>query len=138
MPSDSPNPGNWGATTSKVDARSDSASSPTPSPPGYTSVRSLENIWKGAATFALSLENWDQVVEGQYAIVGSPDTVYRLLEEDLERLGTGNLLGLFQLGTLPADLTRRNLELFATEVMPRLRERFPEGQPVLAGQTAVA
>ena len=33
----------------------------------------------------------------------------------------GNLLGLFQLGTLPAADTRRNLELFATEVMPRLR-----------------
>ena len=45
--------------------------------------------------------------------------------------GTGNLLGLFQLGTLPADLTRRNLELFASEVMPRLKERFPEGQPIL-------
>ena len=47
-------------------------------------------------------------------------------------MGTGNLLGLFQLGTLPADLTRRNLDLFAAEVMPRLRERFPEGRAVLA------
>ena len=32
-----------------------------------------------------------------------------------------NLLGLFQLGTLPADLTRRNMELFAREVMPALK-----------------
>ena len=44
------------------------------------------------------------------------------------RLGTGNLLGLFQLGTLPADLTRRNLELFATEVMPRLQGAVPRGR----------
>ena len=43
---------------------------------------------------------------------------------NVERLGVGNLLGLFQLGTLPADDTRRNLELFAAEVMPKLRERF--------------
>jgi hypothetical protein len=39
-------------------------------------------------------------------------------------LGVGNLLGLFQLGTLGAQDTRRNLELFATEVMPRLRAKF--------------
>ena len=106
-------------------------------PPGYTSVRSLESIMKGAGTFALNLDSWDQVVEGQYAIVGSPDTVTELLTENLSRLGTGNLLGLFQLGTLPLDLTRRNLELFAHEVMPRLRKQFPEGQPMARGTSSV-
>jgi alkanesulfonate monooxygenase SsuD/methylene tetrahydromethanopterin reductase-like flavin-dependent oxidoreductase (luciferase family) len=105
------------------------------SPPGYTSVRSIENILKGAGTFAMNLETWEQVVEGQYAIVGSPETVTEKLVESLRRLGTGNLLGLFQLGTLPASLTRRNLELFATEVMPKLRAEFPEGARVL-GQAA--
>jgi alkanesulfonate monooxygenase SsuD/methylene tetrahydromethanopterin reductase-like flavin-dependent oxidoreductase (luciferase family) len=99
-------------------------------PPGYTSLRSYESMLKGIGTFAINLETWDQVEEGAYAIVGSPDTVLEKLTENLQRLGTGNLLGLFQLGTLPADLTRRNLELFAAEVMPKLRERFPEGQPV--------
>lgn len=94
------------------------------SPPGYTTVRSLENIFKGIGTFALNLKTWDEVVEGQYAIVGSPETVTGLLTENVERLGVGNLLGLFQLGTLPAEDTMRNLDLFATEVMPKLRERF--------------
>ena len=103
----------------------------TINPPGYTSLRSLEGMMKGMGTFALSLESWEQVVEGQYAIVGSPETVYEKLEDNLARLGTGNLLGLFQLGTLPYDLTRRNLELFSTEVMPKLRERFPDGKPML-------
>lgn len=102
------------------------------SPPGYTSLRSVENILKGRSTFASSLTTWDEVVDGQYAIVGSPDTVYELLVDNIKRLGVGNLLGLFQLGTLPHDLTNRNLELFSEEVMPRLRERFPEGRPVLA------
>lgn len=106
-------------------------------PPGYTSLRSMENIMKGRGTFAMNLETWEQTVEGHYAIVGSPDTVYDLLEKNLSRLGTGNLLGLFQLGTLPAELTRRNLDLFASEVMPRLRRRFPEGQAML-GARAVA
>jgi alkanesulfonate monooxygenase SsuD/methylene tetrahydromethanopterin reductase-like flavin-dependent oxidoreductase (luciferase family) len=104
------------------------------SPPGYTSLRSMESMLKGAITFAINLETWDQVVEGQYAIVGSPDTVFEKLADNLRRLGAGNLLGLFQLGTLPAGLTRRNLELFASEVMPRLRKEFPD----LAGATTPA
>jgi alkanesulfonate monooxygenase SsuD/methylene tetrahydromethanopterin reductase-like flavin-dependent oxidoreductase (luciferase family) len=98
------------------------------SPPGYTSVKSVENVLKGAATFALNLETWDEVVAGHYAIVGSPDTVTELLSENVERLGVGNLLGLFQLGTLGADDTRRNLDLFAAEVMPKLRARFGSAQ----------
>jgi alkanesulfonate monooxygenase SsuD/methylene tetrahydromethanopterin reductase-like flavin-dependent oxidoreductase (luciferase family) len=100
-------------------------------PPGYTSLRSIESMLKGLKTFAINLDTWDEVVDGHYAIVGSPDTVYEKLAEDIERLGVGNLLGLFQLGTLPGELTRRNLELFASEVMPRLRERFPEGEPII-------
>jgi alkanesulfonate monooxygenase SsuD/methylene tetrahydromethanopterin reductase-like flavin-dependent oxidoreductase (luciferase family) len=108
------------------------------SPPGYTTLRSYESMLKGFNTFAINLETWDQVVEGQYAIVGSPDTVYERLAENLHRLGTGNLLGLFQLGTLPAEPTRRSLELFAREVMPRLRKEFPEGDKVLREQAAVA
>ena len=95
------------------------------SPPGYTSIRSLESMMKWIGTFAEYLEDWDEVIEGQYAIVGSPETVLERLTENVERLGVGNLLGLFQLGTLPADDTRRNLELFATEVAPALRARFP-------------
>jgi hypothetical protein len=33
----------------------------------------------------------------------------------------GNLLVMCQFGTLPADLTRRNMELFARNVMPALK-----------------
>ena len=102
------------------------------SPPGYTSLRSMENIMKGRGSFASTLSSWEQTTEGQYVIWGSPETVYEKLEANLTRLGTGNLLGLFQLGTLPADKTRRNLELFASEVMPKLRQRFPGGQAMVA------
>jgi alkanesulfonate monooxygenase SsuD/methylene tetrahydromethanopterin reductase-like flavin-dependent oxidoreductase (luciferase family) len=103
----------------------------TINPPGYTTLRSLENQLKGAGTFAENLQTWDEVVEGRYAIVGSPETVYRQLEECITAFGTGNLLGLFQLGTLGPDETQRNLELFASDVMPRLRERFPEGEAII-------
>jgi hypothetical protein len=33
----------------------------------------------------------------------------------------GNLLVMCQFGTLPADLTKKNLELFAKDVLPALK-----------------
>ncbi|HEY5608768.1 MAG TPA: LLM class flavin-dependent oxidoreductase, partial [Alphaproteobacteria bacterium] len=35
--------------------------------------------------------------------------------------GMGNLLCMLQFGSLPADLTRKSMELFAREVMPALK-----------------
>jgi alkanesulfonate monooxygenase SsuD/methylene tetrahydromethanopterin reductase-like flavin-dependent oxidoreductase (luciferase family) len=105
-------------------------------PPGYTSARSLGNILRQAGAFMLNLKEWSEVVEGRYAVVGSPDRVAEQLADGLGRLGTGNLLGLFQLGTLPADLTRRSMGLFAEQVLPRLRAEFPEGSPVLTPEAA--
>jgi alkanesulfonate monooxygenase SsuD/methylene tetrahydromethanopterin reductase-like flavin-dependent oxidoreductase (luciferase family) len=99
------------------------------SPPGYTSVKSVENIMKGGSSFALNLETWEQVIAGRYAVVGSPETVADILAGEVDRLGIGNLLGLFQLGTLGAADTRNNLELFANEVMPKLRARFGAAEP---------
>ena len=108
------------------------------SPPGYTSLRSIQGMLKGIGTFAINLKTWDEVMEGQYVAIGSPSTVLEMLEANLERLGTGNLLGLFQLGTLPQELTMKSLSLFAKEVMPKLRERFPDGKRMLRASGGVA
>ena len=35
--------------------------------------------------------------------------------------GAGKLVTMLQFGVLPDDLTRRNMEMFAAEVMPHLR-----------------
>ncbi len=91
------------------------------SPPGYTTARSALKIASVRNDFMLFLENWAQVEEGGYAIVGSPATVRQKMAELVEWLGVGNVLGLLQLGTLPAELTRKNMELFAREVLPALR-----------------
>jgi alkanesulfonate monooxygenase SsuD/methylene tetrahydromethanopterin reductase-like flavin-dependent oxidoreductase (luciferase family) len=107
-------------------------------PPGYTSARSLGSILKSAGKFMLNVETWEQIIEGRYAIVGSPDTVADTLIDSLQRLGTGNLLGLFQLGSLPHDLTVKNMRLFSEKVMPKLRAQFPEGAPVYKPRAQVA
>lgn len=110
------------------------------SPPGYFSPRSLANVLKGGPFFISNARSWEEVVAGRFAIVGSPETVTAQLTEAIGRIGAGNLLGLFQMGSLPAEATRQSLGLFAEQVMPKLRAEFPAGQPVLrpGGAEAVA
>jgi alkanesulfonate monooxygenase SsuD/methylene tetrahydromethanopterin reductase-like flavin-dependent oxidoreductase (luciferase family) len=93
-------------------------------PPGYTSVRSIGRIHGAMSKFLGNVETRQQIEAGVYAVVGSPATVRDRLREHIQRLGVGNLLGLFQLGTLPAELTRENMRLFAEEVMPHLRREL--------------
>jgi alkanesulfonate monooxygenase SsuD/methylene tetrahydromethanopterin reductase-like flavin-dependent oxidoreductase (luciferase family) len=91
-------------------------------PPGYTSPRSLVGIHQALKKFLINIETRKEIEDGAYAIVGSPATVRDKLKHYAQKLGVGNLLGLFQLGTLPADLTKKNLTLFAQEVMPALQK----------------
>ncbi|EAQ82502.1 LLM class flavin-dependent oxidoreductase [Blastopirellula marina] len=90
-------------------------------PPGYTSVRSIAGIQRGLQQFMTSCQTRDDIERGGYAIVGSPDTVREKLKTYSQRLGVGNLLGLFQIGTLPHELACKNMTLFAEQVMPKLR-----------------
>ncbi len=105
-------------------------------PPGYTSVRSIAGIHTALSKFLSTVETRQQIEDGAYAIVGSPSTVRDKLLDYGKRLGVGNLLGLFQLGTLPADLTRKNMQLFARDVMPALQAvkhaPLPQPAPVAA------
>ncbi len=91
------------------------------SPPGYTSARSVLKILQSHGDFMMFAERWEQIEEGDYAIVGSPATVRQRMTELIKWLGVGNVLALLQLGTLPADLTRKSMELFGNEVLPALR-----------------
>jgi alkanesulfonate monooxygenase SsuD/methylene tetrahydromethanopterin reductase-like flavin-dependent oxidoreductase (luciferase family) len=93
-------------------------------PPGYTSAQSIAVISKAKEKFLSSVTTRKQVEEGAYAVVGSPATVRDRLKDHIKRLGVGNLLGLFQLGSLPADLTKKNMMLFAREVLPTLRREL--------------
>jgi len=93
-------------------------------PPGYTSRDSLKNVMKAkAAIFGdITLE---KSIELGLVVCGSPETARRVLEDHWKRMRFGNLLVLCQFGTLPADLTRRSMELFAREVMPAVKALTP-------------
>jgi alkanesulfonate monooxygenase SsuD/methylene tetrahydromethanopterin reductase-like flavin-dependent oxidoreductase (luciferase family) len=91
-------------------------------PPGYTSARSVIGIHQALNKFLINIKTRKEIEDGAYAIVGSPATVRDKLTHYIKKLGVGNLLGLFQIGTLPAELTKKNLTIFAQEVMPALQK----------------
>lgn len=94
-------------------------------PPGHTSVESLTRVTGTKRKFVTMLTSWDEVEEGMYAVVGSPATVREKMREALKLTGCGIVQGIFQVGSMPPEQAMRNMELFAREVMPSLREEFP-------------
>src|SRR5215467_11793565 len=91
-------------------------------PPGYTSVKSAMAITKNRDKFLLSIDTWDQVEKGMFAIVGSPATVRDKLIYFQKEVGIGNILTGFQTGPLSHELTRRSMRLLAEEVIPYVRQ----------------
>jgi len=64
---------------------------------------------------------FDLTQEQGMTFVGDPDTVTRAIKAHMKELGAGVLMGLFQFGSLPHALARKNIELFAREVPPELK-----------------
>jgi hypothetical protein len=50
----------------------------------------------------------------------------RLKEEVIKTLRVGNLMLLVQIGSMPHELTLKNIDLLAREVLPSLREIWDE------------
>jgi alkanesulfonate monooxygenase SsuD/methylene tetrahydromethanopterin reductase-like flavin-dependent oxidoreductase (luciferase family) len=64
----------------------------------------------------------DELVGSGTVIVGSPKTVREKIERVRDATGVNRLVTMLQFGVLPDDLTKRNMEMFASEVMPKLRD----------------
>jgi alkanesulfonate monooxygenase SsuD/methylene tetrahydromethanopterin reductase-like flavin-dependent oxidoreductase (luciferase family) len=93
-------------------------------PPGYLSLKSMMGVMKAKSSIGTK-QTIDTVIEKGMFICGSPETVRSKLEEYQNEIGFGHLLTLLQFGTLPAELTRKNMEIYANEVMPYLRDKVP-------------
>lgn len=92
-------------------------------PPGYMSMASLKRTMALRKSLGSRPRNMtvDELVGNGTAIVGSPKTVRERIEAVREATGCNILICMLQFGVLPDDLTRRNMEMFAAEVMPHLR-----------------
>ncbi|HVP27582.1 MAG TPA: LLM class flavin-dependent oxidoreductase [Myxococcota bacterium] len=103
----------------------------TLSPPGYTSVKSALRIFKSlqdGKTFINHCETWQDVEKGCFAIVGSPETVAEKIIEHCRDIGCGNMLGLFQLGSMPHEMARENARRYAETVMPIVNAALPNSR----------
>ena len=89
-------------------------------PPGYLSLDSAKRM----ATHKKQImggNTVDTLIEQQIIVCGNPDTVRKRLTDIHRTLGFQNLVTLLQFGTLPRDLTERNIRMFAKEVVPALQ-----------------
>ncbi len=101
--------------------------------PGYRTMKTVraglraqfERQTSQAAAGALT---WKNFVDQGYILAGSPESVAQQLEEAARALNVGHMMVLLQFGSMPPELVRKNTELFAKEVMPRVRPVFDEYQ----------
>jgi len=90
-------------------------------PPSYTSMGSMKNFIRNRSALGGGKLTAEALIQSGTALIGSPWTVLAGIERMRERTGFGILVALLQFGILSDDLTRRNMDLFAAEVMPHLR-----------------
>jgi alkanesulfonate monooxygenase SsuD/methylene tetrahydromethanopterin reductase-like flavin-dependent oxidoreductase (luciferase family) len=64
--------------------------------------------------------------ENGFVIVGSPKTARDQLKEWMKRLRVGHLLALLHFGSMTTELCKRNIDLFAREVLPDLAPMWDE------------
>jgi alkanesulfonate monooxygenase SsuD/methylene tetrahydromethanopterin reductase-like flavin-dependent oxidoreductase (luciferase family) len=89
-------------------------------PPGYTSPTSLLRYLK-AGKLGFRNTTYKQLIDDEWMFVGTPATVRERLVKYATELGVGHLIVLLQFGSMPDHLARRNMELFAGEVLPALK-----------------
>lgn len=105
--------------------------------PGYRTIPSLRAGLKpqlaGQAKFASELLKegltWKEFLDKGYVVAGSPETVRDKLREAAKELRVGNVILINHIGDMPKWLTQKNMQMFAQEVMPQLRDLWPEWDP---------
>ncbi|MPZ24392.1 MAG: LLM class flavin-dependent oxidoreductase [Dehalococcoidia bacterium] len=100
-------------------------------PPGYRTLRTVETGLKSQVKAAATKKKseplgWKDFVERGYIIAGSPQSVRQQLEEVIKKLRVGHMMLLLHFGNLSKETTMNNTRLFATEVMPHLKDIWSE------------
>ena len=97
--------------------------------PGYIDYRSLANTYRKGffrtqTEMKRKLAGWKykDFVDNQLVIGGSPESVRQQLEEAVKTLRVGNVMLLLHIGSMPHELTLKNIDLFGREVLPYIRD----------------
>ncbi|KMS72380.1 flavin-dependent oxidoreductase [Streptomyces viridochromogenes] len=101
--------------------------------PGGIDIRGVEALLRDPGDTGLYARMrtapFRDLAETGCAIVGSPDTVAEQLIDIIKRHRIGNLHAMLQFGSMPAELTKFNIDLFAAEVLPRLKGIWRDDAP---------
>lgn len=93
--------------------------------PGSIDIRGLEFVLRDPSDFGLyhrmRTAAFKDLVEAGCVICGSAKNVRDQLVALVKDFRIGNLHAMLQFGSLPKELTQRNIDLFASEVMPALK-----------------
>jgi alkanesulfonate monooxygenase SsuD/methylene tetrahydromethanopterin reductase-like flavin-dependent oxidoreductase (luciferase family) len=101
-------------------------------PPGYTSENSMLRVLSQRMSRRDQLtlaQDWSDVEAGGNILVGSVETVTQKLVAYAKEFQHGHYLCLLHFGSLPADLTRKNMELMARKVIPAVRRALGAEAP---------
>jgi alkanesulfonate monooxygenase SsuD/methylene tetrahydromethanopterin reductase-like flavin-dependent oxidoreductase (luciferase family) len=92
-------------------------------PPGYTSVSSMKRLRQAKASYTSDAPpDCDEFINRGMFICGSSETVRQTLEHHQKDIGFNVLVAMMQIGSMPAELTRRSMKLLAENVMPHMRD----------------
>jgi alkanesulfonate monooxygenase SsuD/methylene tetrahydromethanopterin reductase-like flavin-dependent oxidoreductase (luciferase family) len=100
--------------------------------PGHVDYPSLVHwVKKTSQTTSERAGSWKDwsykdFVDRQFVIGGSPSSVVDQLKDAVKKLHVGNLMVLLHIGSMPHELTLKNIELFAKEVMPHIRDTWDD------------
>ena len=100
-------------------------------PPGYMSESSLRGILAGRAGAFAGL-SYEDLVDNDMVIVGSPESVTDQVVRLRDELGFGQIMALMCIADMPHYRVLRTMELFAKEVIPHFRASQPEREAALA------
>ncbi|HTV38648.1 MAG TPA: LLM class flavin-dependent oxidoreductase [Xanthobacteraceae bacterium] len=119
--------------------------------PGCLEYEGMRSALRGTIRSSINLRELKakDFFERGFVVVGSPKTVREKLLDGVKRLRIGHLLTLLHFGSMPTDVCKASIDLFAREVLPhlaplwddkyedrwwpeRLRSKRPAAAPALA------
>jgi alkanesulfonate monooxygenase SsuD/methylene tetrahydromethanopterin reductase-like flavin-dependent oxidoreductase (luciferase family) len=93
-------------------------------PPGYSSIASMTALIKRRASAGVNtkFQSIEHLRENGTVIVGTAAQVRDQIARMRDRTGLRNLVAMLQFGKLPNDLAERNMQRFAADIIPQLRD----------------
>ena len=92
-------------------------------PPGYLTLASMKGVMQAKKALTGGARTVEQLIEQGVFLCGSPETVRQRIADFQGRARFNTMICNLQFGTLPADLTRQNMDMFARHVLPHLQDQ---------------